>query len=297
MVASTSTEYLSESSPHQPFPADFLAIPPSPLAYSQSPPPARHIPPEFFAAGMRQTASVPSTPLKERSVVIEPLSAVAIFALLTLYPVGTLIGITDQGTFEIHLRDTWGNWAFSAWERYMKSQNGDQLTHLIAPIEEACRLYGTSNPNIGMIFIFARLGIDRLKSHYKERKLVIETLDRINSIFEAHVQKCQLSHPLPSIITPHFAFSVATTSYAALPMPSAPSTSTPTLIPSLPPRIASLHCWTPKELEDFAQDLVKMITNASEPPEARQLHLQYLLQQINQKQASQRTLMLLGRSL
>jgi hypothetical protein len=289
-------EYLSECSPQQLFPADFLSIPPSPYAYPQSPPTLRHATSDFFASSMRQTASLPSTSLKDSKVNIEPFSAVAIFALLALYPEGTLIGITEQATFQLHPRDTWTGWLASAFGRYLNSQNGDQLTHLIEPIREACNLYGTSNPHITTIFLLAQKGIEKLEKHYVSRSLIIKTINTIKTIFDSHVQSSLRTQSNSSIMTSHFAYPTATTSYQTLPTTAMPSATPPTLIPTPSPQTARYLCWKPKDLEDFAEALLDISSNSEATPEERTLYLSFRLQKINEKQVLQRSLEMFGRS-
>ncbi len=186
--------------------------------------------------------------------------------------------------------------AVSGLDRWLKSQNGDQLMHLVEPIRDACNLYGTSNPHISTIFMLAQKGIERLEKHYIGRPLIIKTIHSIKTMFSSHVQLSLHTQPLPSVFTPHFAYPTATTSYSTLPAPSMPSATPPTLIPTPSPQIAKLLCWNPKELEDFAQDLVDMISNSNETPEVRAIHLNFRLQKINEKRALQRSLEMYGRS-
>lgn len=236
---SSSAEFSSYGSP-QSFPPDFLSFPTSPYSFAQSPP-GRGPSTELLRDRVR--------PVGELDLHIEPMSAVAIFALLRLYPADSQIGMNKEGDFEILSATTYVEYITRGVYRYMTNQNGDQLGDYIEPIKKACLSYDHTNKDLGIIFLFAYLGAEGLKRRYEEKKTVKVKLNQITDIFLQQIIKCHQAHNFPPLLAQQIpALIYATPPPAALPQQSPPSLR---LMPQ--PSIPSERVyWTAHDLDEFA---------------------------------------------
>lgn len=183
------TDYLSQGSPPPPS-ADFLYFTSIPTSYPSPSQMPRATP----------LSSSPTTSLSERTIEIEPMGAIGIFALNYFSDDNSLIGIKEKGDLELLSGATsLDYYIITPYYRSINHQNGDQLTYLEDPIKDGCAIYPPGNPHIGNIYLWSSFGAVKHIMQYiiKGKPLIVKTLLRISNLFFEQVKKCHSASPYP----------------------------------------------------------------------------------------------------
>ncbi len=138
-----------------------------------------------------------------KSIRVEKMSAVAIFACLVLFPPGSRIWINTDGTLDIleASEESWGlkaavSFVYNGAIRQLYGQNGDQLACLYEPIKDACEHYQMQDENIRTTFLHAHQGISDLLSIYigKKQWTTERSLKNIQELIGEHLYPNGASH-------------------------------------------------------------------------------------------------------
>lgn len=228
---------------------------------SSSPIEMHRIPSTFLTDTLPSTSY--TTPLTDHSYKVEPLSAVAIFVLLYFYPEDCLIGIYETGELELQPYG-WSKEGFDSFrKRNQYNQNGNQNAFLLEPIKEACEIYGAEGAYIGVFFLFAYLGAEKLKGYYLGKKKCAQAIALepiVLALFE-HLRQCHATTPLTPFLATRFSF----LTLQSLPTPSPPSTPTSTgqspptsgLYPAL--KTLTLPLWETGQQQIFTKNIIALM--------------------------------------
>lgn len=109
---------------------------------------------------------------KEKHIIIDPISCLVKLSILSFYPSGTKISISD------HMISIVEPGLFQGAFRFFKGDGRDDLHNLYIPIIKSIEWYwNKDNIEIGHLFNTAIKGLENLKSSYPALSIISHTLD------------------------------------------------------------------------------------------------------------------------
>jgi len=108
---------------------------------------------------------------KDKNIIIDPMACLIKLSILSFYPSGTKISISDNMINIIEYSLLQGTF------RFFKGDNREDLHNLYIPIIKSIEWYWDEDNEIKHLFEFAIKGIENLKTSYPANSTICHTLD------------------------------------------------------------------------------------------------------------------------
>lgn len=120
---------------------------------------------------------------KEKNMIIDPIACLIKLSILSFYPVGTKISISNNMIHIIEPSILQGAW------RFLNGDGREDLHNLYVPIIKSIEWYYKENTEISNLFDFAGDGLENLKKAYPINSTICHTLD----LYIQHIRTRQIT--------------------------------------------------------------------------------------------------------